>query len=155
LICGGRMAILADPLGLPGLNGRREVVTCYYRQLREMIERGLGATEAVVMTDSAADVPVGSRYLFDAGGFLVQRLADAGPAEAVTRHLLPLAQRPRPSVHQGVAYLPVLPRITLLLVGGGHVGQAVARLATDVDFDVWVLDDRERYANRDRFPSAQ
>ena len=44
----------------------------------------------------------------------------------------------------GVAYLPVLPRITLLIVGGGHVGQAVARLAAEVDFDVWVLDDRDR-----------
>jgi xanthine dehydrogenase accessory factor len=42
-----------------------------------------------------------------------------------------------------------------LLVGGGHVAQAVARLAAEVDFDVWVLDDREKYANRDRFPAAE
>jgi xanthine dehydrogenase accessory factor len=57
-------------------------------------------------------------------------------------------------VHQGVSYLPVLPRITLLIVGGGHVGQAVARLAAEVDFDIWVLDDRARYASRERFPAA-
>jgi xanthine dehydrogenase accessory factor len=30
----------------------------------------------------------------------------------------------------------------------------VARLAAEVDFDVWVLDDRDRYANRERFPAA-
>jgi xanthine dehydrogenase accessory factor len=42
----------------------------------------------------------------------------------------------------------------LLIVGGGHVGAAVARLAADVDFSVWVLDDRERYASRERFPMA-
>jgi xanthine dehydrogenase accessory factor len=77
------------------------------------------------------------------------------PPEAVTRHLIPVLQRPGPSVHQGVAYLPILPRITLLIVGGGHVGQAVAQLAASVDFDVWVLDDRERYASRERFPTAQ
>src|SRR5262249_24121287 len=53
------------------------------------------------------------------------------------------------------AYLPILPRITLLMVGGGHVGQAVARLAAEVEFDVWVLDDRDRYASRERFPTAQ
>jgi xanthine dehydrogenase accessory factor len=47
-----------------------------------------------------------------------------------------------------------LPRVTLLIVGGGHVGQAVARLAAEVDFEVWVLDDREAYASRERFPSA-
>src|SRR5262249_48171760 len=61
----------------------------------------------------------------------------------------------RPAVHHGVAYLPVLPRITLLVVGGGHVGQAVARLAAEVDFDIWVLDDRERYASAERFPTAR
>ena len=67
----------------------------------------------------------------------------------------PLRERPSPALHQGIAYLPVLPRITLLIVGGGHVGQAVARLAAEVDFDVWVLDDREAYASRERFPAAQ
>ena len=55
----------------------------------------------------------------------------------------------------GVAYLPVLPRITLLIVGGGHVGLAVARLASDVDFDIWILDDRETYASGERFPMAE
>src|SRR5262249_32011620 len=59
------------------------------------------------------------------------------------------------SSQHGIAYLPTLPRVTLFIVGGGHVGQAVARLAAEVDFDVWVLDDRERYAGRDRFPTAQ
>jgi xanthine dehydrogenase accessory factor len=34
------------------------------------------------------------------------------------------------------------------------VGQAVARLATEVDFRIWVLDDREKYASPERFPSA-
>src|ERR671928_136370 len=69
--------------------------------------------------------------------------------------LVALARRPGPSVQQGVAYLPILPRITLLIVGGGHVGQAVARVAAEVDFDIWVLDDRERYASRERFPAAK
>ncbi len=55
----------------------------------------------------------------------------------------------------GVAYLPVLPRIRLFIVGGGHVGQAVAELASQVEFDVWVLDDREKYANAERFPHAE
>ena len=35
------------------------------------------------------------------------------------------------------------------------VGQAVASLAAQADFDVWVVDDRHQYANRDRFPTAQ
>ena len=35
-------------------------------------------------------------------------------------------------MQHGIAYLPTLPRITLLIVGGGHVGQAVAKLAAEV-----------------------
>src|SRR5581483_4676762 len=102
-----------------------------------------------------AGAPVGSRYLFDAAGGLAEQLGPGPVPEAVRQHLLPLAKRPRPWQRGGVAYLPVLPRITLFVVGGGHVGQAVARLAAEVDFDVWVLDDRAAYASRERFPQAQ
>jgi xanthine dehydrogenase accessory factor len=35
------------------------------------------------------------------------------------------------------------------------VGQAVAELAAQVGFDVWVIDDRDRYANAERFPQAE
>jgi xanthine dehydrogenase accessory factor len=84
----------------------------------------------------------------------VNQIGVVPPPEIVLQHLEPVARRPRPYVAGGVAYLPVLPRITLLIVGGGHVGQAVARLAAEVDFDIWVLDDRDRYASRERFPAA-
>ena len=151
LICGGRMTILADPLAgatLPTAGG-------YYRRFRELVEQGRGCTEAVITTDQTPGAAVGSRFLFDADG---RPAAQTGPGpvpEEVTRHLVPVRQRPRPSVHRGIAYLPVLPRITLLIVGGGHVGQYVGKLAAEVDFEVWVLDDRETYANRQRFPVAR
>jgi xanthine dehydrogenase accessory factor len=147
LICGGRMSILADPV-------RGGPAAAYYRLLRELVERGEGCTEAVVL--AARDgLPAGSRYLFDAAGRPAAQLADAAAPEEVGRGLAPLARRPRPAVHQGVAYLPVLPRVTLLVVGGGHVGQAVARLAAEVDFEVWVVDDRAAYASPERFPGAR
>lgn len=140
LICGGRMSILADPLG--------DAAADYYRRLRDLVASGTGCTEAVVLTD-------GSRYLFDAGGNLVQQLALNGVPDSVRSGLVPLSRRPTPSVQHGVAFLPVLPRVTLLIVGGGHVGQAVAKLAAEVDFDIWVVDDRELYANPQRFPAAK
>jgi xanthine dehydrogenase accessory factor len=156
LICGGRMSILADPLALPGPANaaRREEAAAYYHRLRDLVAGGEGCTEAVVVGE-AAGLPVGSRYLFDAAGRTVAQLADGPAPEALTRPLQPLDRRPRPSLQQGVAYLPVPPRVTLFVVGGGHVGQAVARLAAEVDFDIWVLDDRERYASRERFPMAR
>ena len=43
-------------------------------------------------------------------------------------------------------------RYDAVIVGGGHIGRAVADLAADLDFEVWVTDDRARYVGEDRFP---
>ncbi len=43
---------------------------------------------------------------------------------------------------------------TLLIVGGGHVGQSIATIGTHAGFSVVVLDDREAFANAERFPTA-
>jgi len=50
---------------------------------------------------------------------------------------------------------PILPPAELFIFGAGHVATAVYRLARIVGFDVTVIDDRETYANRERFPEAQ
>lgn len=46
------------------------------------------------------------------------------------------------------------PPPTLYIVGAGHVGHQLGRLAPAVGFRVHVLDDREKFANRSRFPEA-
>ncbi len=43
---------------------------------------------------------------------------------------------------------------TVYLFGAGHVSRPVAELANMVDFRTVVLDDREEFANKDRFPKA-
>ena len=42
----------------------------------------------------------------------------------------------------------------LYLVGGGHVAYHLGRLASTVGFRIHVLDDREKFANAERFPEA-
>jgi xanthine dehydrogenase accessory factor len=150
LICGGRMTILAHPLREDSTD---HAAADYYRALLTLADRGEAFTEAVVIAD-AAGLVVGDRYLFDGAGTSIACLTNQPTWEVVTAHHPPLTSRPKPTVHSGIAYLPTLPRVTLLIVGGGHVGQAVARLAAEVDFRIWVLDDREKYASRDRFPAA-
>jgi xanthine dehydrogenase accessory factor len=49
---------------------------------------------------------------------------------------------------------PVLPQALLYIFGAGHVSNSLYRVARDVGFDVVVVDDREAYANRERFPDA-
>ena len=50
---------------------------------------------------------------------------------------------------------PVLPPAELYIFGAGHVATSLYKVARIAGFDVTVVDDREAYANRERFPEAQ
>jgi xanthine dehydrogenase accessory factor len=49
---------------------------------------------------------------------------------------------------------PIEPSPELFVIGAGHVGFHLARLAHEVGFRVHVVDDREKFANAERFPHA-
>ncbi len=49
---------------------------------------------------------------------------------------------------------PILPQPMLYLFGGGHVSTATARAAHQAGFAIGVVDDRETFANSERFPMA-
>jgi xanthine dehydrogenase accessory factor len=123
--------------------------------LGRCLDEGSGVTEVVVFDEAAAEFTAPSSYLIDSQGELVARLAAEDPPAWVLQTVQPLEQRPRAAVRRGVAFLPSLPRSRLLIVGAGHVGLAVARLADEVDFDVWIADDRADIASAERFPMAR
>lgn len=149
LICGGRMSMLVDPL-------RGGEDAAYYDTLSTLVAAGKGFTEAVVLDAAkAGGGRIADRWLLDAEG---EVLGSRGSGELPTElrgPLRPLSQRPRPYVASGISYLPRLQRCRLLIVGAGHVGQKVAQLAAEADFETWVVDDREQYCNPDRFPAAR
>jgi xanthine dehydrogenase accessory factor len=148
LICGGRMKMLVDPVR-PGDD------FSYYEKLNSHLATGAACTEAIVIdVEKAGGGAAGDRFLLDASGEMLAARAQASMPGAVLTALRSARERPRPYVENGVSYLPFLERCRLLIVGAGHVGQKVAELAAQVDFDVWVVDDREEYANSRRFPSA-
>lgn len=152
LICGGKMVISAE--ALRGPEARR-----YFQEYRRLLDAGLGFTEAVVVDparlEDAVARPIGARLLFDSKGAFVAGWPATESAGAVGDRVSPLSSRPGPSARSGVALLPTLPRVRLIIVGAGHVGQAVAELAARADFDVRIVDDRAQYANKERFPSAE
>jgi xanthine dehydrogenase accessory factor len=49
---------------------------------------------------------------------------------------------------------PLTPSPRLFIIGAGHVGYHLARVAADVGFRIHVVDDREKFANAERFPGA-
>ncbi|MGE0608478.1 MAG: XdhC family protein [Pirellulales bacterium] len=152
LICGGRMQVLIDPL--PAGSDVQ-----YYRTLIDRADRGQGAAEVIVFDGEKCGLQAPACYLFDEQGELLANcrgeLTQGHLPAAVAASLQPLHDRPRPSAAHGIAFLPNLPRCRLLIVGGGHIGQAVGNMAPDLGFDVWVVDDRETYVSRERFPQAE
>ena len=148
LICGGRMLVLVEPIQPSSAE--------YFRLLSARIDAGLGTTEAIVFEAIASKLSAPASYLLDEEGKLLAALhvTDNSVPELIAQELKPLDMRPRPYVSSGVSFLPVLPRCRLIIVGGGHVGQAVADLATPLDFEVWVVDDRADVVSEARFPKA-
>ena len=50
---------------------------------------------------------------------------------------------------------PLLPAPHLYIVGAGHVGHHLGRIAADAGFQLHVVDDREKFASAERFPAAE
>tara|TARA_R110002124_G_scaffold60727_7_gene166477 strand:+ start:2557 stop:3657 length:1101 start_codon:yes stop_codon:yes gene_type:complete len=149
LICGGRMKVLVDPV-------RSEQDLPYYRSMLQLLETDQGCTEAIIIPpESAAAEGQPDRFLIDAESNIIAFRGSQQPPAQLFDGLKPIKNRPRPYVSQGIAYLTFHQTCQLMIVGCGHIGQKVAELASDVDFDIIAVDDREEYCNADRFPTAK
>jgi xanthine dehydrogenase accessory factor len=152
----------------------------FFRQLAEQLrDRGRLALATVVEVKGSGPSRVGRRFLlFEDGTF--SGTIGGGPFEALVvadaaalfreegrgrlikwydffeREIVSGAEREPTNMICGgsarvfVELLKAAP--SLIILGGGHVGLALARLAPALGFDVTVADDRGEYSARERFP---
>jgi xanthine dehydrogenase accessory factor len=50
---------------------------------------------------------------------------------------------------------PVVPQPRAFIFGGGHVSKSISKVATLAGFSTTIVDDREAFANAERFPEAE
>lgn len=50
---------------------------------------------------------------------------------------------------------PVIPQPRALIFGGGHVSKSISKVAAIAGFATTIVDDREAFANKERFPEAE
>src|SRR5580704_11950626 len=50
---------------------------------------------------------------------------------------------------------PVIPQPRAFIFGGGHVSKGISKIATLAGFSTSIIDDREAFANAERFPEAE
>lgn len=133
------------------------------------------AVVTVIRAPRASAAGVGAKLLVRADGSRLGSLGGGALEEAAAQDALEaLTARPRRAVTtvfysiEGervarreaasdaveVMIEVVEPPSTLLVVGAGHIGQALCAFGARTGFSVAVLDDREEFANRQRLPEA-
>lgn len=155
-ICGGVMDVFVERLPnrqftLPKLQAllasvaKREPVALVTVVAAPPEEPHLVGNKAVIWLH---EKPLGSLGL---GELEQQVLADAGQALEKRQHRL------LDYVESGVRVFVEVQRRppSLVIVGAGHIAQPLAEMGRLCDFHVTVLDDRARFANRQRFPQAE
>jgi xanthine dehydrogenase accessory factor len=143
MICGGTCHILVEYVA-----DRAPYQVAYSRLLKG--ERTL-MTKTLQGAAGAAGLAVSIAVLDEAGG----PLHNAVPPAVRTAGVNSLRRGTPAFLERERVFLdPVFPEEKLLILGGGYVGQAVAFLASRLDFKITVGDDRREFSAADRFPST-
>jgi len=150
MICGGKMEVLVDYLA-----PEDDVAAVFAAWKSAMEEKKAGSLVTLMRANTLqveetahclvfADKAVAGNWPHSAA--LLARVAKAPSVSAVSQ-----------VIDADDVQLLVEPTVapkTLVIFGAGHVSMPTARLAVEVGFRVVVVDDREAFANRDRFPEA-
>lgn len=147
MICGGRCALLVEPI----LPDRQAEVFAAVAEA----ERSRDAVLLVTLLDPEGKP---SKLAFSPANGLTGTSGDAGTDATLAKIAQEClaGERPRYLTEPIRAhYDPILPHPVAFIFGAGHVAVPVAHLADLVGFRVVVVDDRAEFANRARFPGAE
>jgi xanthine dehydrogenase accessory factor len=156
LVCGGTMWILAEPGADAVVIGGRDQAESFSRAAAS----GAPVAVATALAKHGRDLRYAGRLIVQATGEATGSLGDEGRDRKATRaaaHQLPhaVAQLSPLDDDHDLLIEPVTGRPRLVIAGGGHVAQAIARQALLLDFEVTVLEDRPEFSDPARFGGAR
>ena len=156
LICGGRVDIFLEPLG----EGFLEI----YREVARIKQRGGYAILATIVSIDRATVKgEGTKILMKPSGEKIGHLSHGEDLEQrILKESEVVLRENEPRImavnleekKMEILLEPVVSEPTVYLFGAGHISQHVSPMAKKVHFKVVIIDDREVFANQDRFPEA-
>ena len=156
LICGGTVDIFLEPLGEGFLD--------IYREVARIKQSGGSAVLATfVSIDHAPVKGEGAKILVRPSGEKIGRLSHGEELEQrILRESEVVLRENQPRImtvdleKKKVEILmePVVSEPTVTIFGAGHISQQLSPIAKKVHFKVVIIDDREVFANRERFPEA-
>jgi len=160
LICGGSLDILLEPLTKKNIP--------LIKQLRKLRDEGEDCVLATLLSDEGKRVdkaiishPLRNLSLpasedIQSVGLLSNKINDHDVnIEELVSKVYDRGETERESTKAGELILEPMPgKPSLVIFGGGHVSKFVSRTATMAGFGVTVVDDREMFANSQRFPES-
>jgi xanthine dehydrogenase accessory factor len=161
LICGGNIDIFLEPL-------KEEFLRIYQDVVRIKQKGGSAILATLISVDNdfpkveglkVLIKPSGEKigFLFDGEG-LEKKVLEEGKIllkEGSPKVLVLNSEKEGSSWTKAEVLLePIFAEPTVYIFGAGHVSQQLAPLAQKVHFKVVVVDDREMFANRERFPEV-
>jgi len=152
LVCGGTMWISIEP-------GERALRFADRDLLGDVLAASAGGKPVAIATllrKQGKDVTAGGKLFVETDGSGGGTLGDAGldaRARSAASEVLRAGNARTIVLDDDTELLvePVMAKPRLLIVGGGHVGLAIAKLGAQLEYDVTVVDDRPEFANRERF----
>lgn len=151
LTCGGNVQVAVEPVSA-GNAGTLAV----YRQAADRLAAGNTVVVASRLDQRSGHLLVasdGSRV-----GTVGDPALDRETADHASRLLASgesgVATIGSPSGDTAIFFEKLTPSLTVLIVGAGEIAIALARLARTAGMRVVVVDGRDRFATRDRFPDA-
>lgn len=154
LVCGGTMDILIDPIVEP--SGFLAVVN----EILEAIDgRGDRALATYVEPEKSENARSGRMFLRADGsvdGSLGNQALDALAIDSAMERMPRGGESWIETEDGSGVYIETFTNpATVVIVGGGHVGKAIYTVAEFLRFHTIVIDDRERFCNKERFPEAR
>ncbi len=154
LVCGGTMFFLIDPVYQP------DQYLDYAKEIDAAYEGGPSvALASLIKSAPGKDLPIGAKLFIREDGSTEGSLGDAElDRDAVKRAhgLMAMGRNEYAIAEDGTEYFieAYTTPPQLVICGGGHVSFALAAHAKPLGFRLFITDDREEFANPERFSDA-
>jgi xanthine dehydrogenase accessory factor len=128
-------------------------------QLNQLMEKGESICLATVIASKNSNIAVGGKVIFLADGSMEGNLGTEKSDLRLRDLALTVFKEKKcrtVDFEEGIrVFFDILsPENRLLVCGAGHIAVPLVRFARDLGFKVTVIDDRDDFANPDRFPDS-
>ena len=146
MICGGRVSILIEKF-----NPVSDVTALFkqYEDIKSKREKAIW----VIDISNVKEKKYSKRYLVSAEDFSAELDVELKKKIFINGKFINTNQLIK--IKDKTYFIdPFMKKGNLILTGAGHIAAELSKLAAKIDFNIIVIDDREDFANKERFPDA-